>query len=97
MVFFKRVILALTAATAAMGSPFDLLAQRDDGNPTAALARRQNTPNEEGTHNGYFYSWWTNGRGSANFTMGEGGKYSVAWSMSGEFVGGKGWNPGTGR
>jgi endo-1,4-beta-xylanase len=85
MVSFKSLLLALTAVTAALAAPFDILEERADVNVTALLEKRQNTANSVGTHNGYFY------------TMGEGSKYSVTWRNTGNFVGGKGWNPGTGR
>jgi endo-1,4-beta-xylanase len=95
MVSFKSLLLAAAAVTSVIAAPFDFLTERDDGNST--LVRRQNTPNGEGQHNGYFYSWWSDGGGSAVYTMGEGSKYSVTWRNTGNFVGGKGWNPGTGR
>jgi endo-1,4-beta-xylanase len=85
MVSFTSLLLAVTAVTGVFSAPFDFLTERDDGNATATLERRQNTANSVGTNNGYFY------------TMGEGSKYSVTWRNTGNFVGGKGWNPGTGR
>ncbi len=96
MVSLKTLLVALTAATGVLAAPFDFLHEGDDGNSTEALAKRS-TPNSVGTHNGYFYSWWTDGGGSATYTMGEGSRYSVTWQNTGNFVGGKGWNPGTGR
>lgn len=97
MVSFKSLLLAATAVTSVLAAPFDFLAERDDANATATLERRQNTANSVGTNNGYYYSWWSDGGGSAVYTMGEGSKYSVQWRNTGNFVGGKGWNPGTGR
>jgi endo-1,4-beta-xylanase len=97
MVSFKSLLVAVAAVTGVMSAPFDFLHERDDGNATSTLEARQITPNGEGYHNGYFYSWWSDGGGSATYTMLEGSRYTVNWRNTGNFVGGKGWNPGTGR
>ncbi|CRJ87258.1 hypothetical protein BN1708_009236 [Verticillium longisporum] len=99
MVSFKSLLLAASAFTAVLGRPFDNF-DGPDVNITDAselLVRRQVTANSEGTHNGYFYSWWSDGGGQVTYTMGAGSRYSVTWKDTGNFVGGKGWNPGTGR
>ncbi|MCL6591543.1 MAG: glycoside hydrolase family 11 protein [Firmicutes bacterium] len=51
--------------------------------------------NQTGTHDGYFYSFWTAGGGSVDMTLGPGGNYSVVWNNCNNFVCGKGWNPGS--
>jgi endo-1,4-beta-xylanase len=51
--------------------------------------------NQTGTDGGYFYSFWTNGQGSANMTLDGSNGYSVSWSNIGDFTCGKGWSTGS--
>ncbi|KAJ0384019.1 hypothetical protein COL922a_009280 [Colletotrichum nupharicola] len=64
--------------------------------PTGSdVVKRQSTPSSTGYHNGYYYSRWTDGGSQVTYTNGAGGSYSVNWGGGGgNFVGGKGWNPG---
>jgi endo-1,4-beta-xylanase len=48
-----------------------------------------------GTNNGFYYSFWKDG-GSATMTLEAGGRYIASWSSdTNNWVGGKGWNPGS--
>ncbi|KAM7215392.1 Glycoside hydrolase [Rhypophila decipiens] len=48
-----------------------------------------------GTHNGYFYTYWTdNSSGSVSYSNKDpGGSYAVSWKNVSNFYGGKGWGP----
>jgi endo-1,4-beta-xylanase len=77
--------LAITGAVAAPAvSTTDLI----------ALDKRQSTPNNQGTHDGFFFSWWSDGGAAATYTNQAAGRYTVRWSNGGNLVGGKGWKPG---
>lgn len=93
MVSFTSIFTAAVAATGALAVPVTDLATRSLG----ALTARAGTPSSQGTHNGCFYSWWTDGGAQATYTNGKGGSYSVEWKTGGNLVGGKGWNPGAAR
>ena len=87
MVSFKSLLVASIAVVGAFAIP---------GNYSEVFAR--STPSSTGTSGGYYYSFWTDGAGSVTYTNGAAGQYSVVWSgNNGNFVGGKGWNPGAAR
>lgn len=85
MVTFTSLLAGAAAVAGVLAAP-----------ATTALERRQ-TPSGTGTHNGYYYSFWTDGGSQVNYQNGAGGSYSVNWQSGGNFVGGKGWNPGSAR
>ena len=94
MVAFSSFVLALAAAAGAVAFPF-----HPSQLNTTELAARSGTPSSTGTNNGFYYSFWTDGAAAVTYTNGAAGKYSVTWSGNnvGNFVAGKGWNPGAAR
>ena len=92
MVSIKSLFSAACTVAIVTAAPADL-AKRG----TADLIERAGTPSSTGTNNGYYYSFRTDGGASVTYTNGAAGQYSVTWSGNGNFVGGKGWNPGATR
>ncbi|KAL1605224.1 hypothetical protein SLS60_004768 [Paraconiothyrium brasiliense] len=91
MVAFSSIFLALGTAASVLANPVNLTS------PLNLLERGVQTSPGTGTHDGFFYSFWTDGKGSVTYSNEAGGKYSVSWSNVNNFVAGKGWNPGAGR
>lgn len=93
MVSFSSLLLAFSAAAGAYAAVAGVYP--DVGGEL--LAERAGTPSSTGYHNGYYYSFWTDNGATVTYTNGAAGQYSVSWSGNGNFVGGKGWNPGGSR
>ncbi|OAF99369.1 xylanase, partial [Paraphaeosphaeria sporulosa] len=91
MVAFSSIFLALGTAASVLTSPVNVTS------PFNLLERAVATSPGTGTHDGYFYSFWTDGKGSVNYNNEAGGKYSVSWNNVNNFVAGKGWKPGAAR
>lgn len=53
--------------------------------------------NQTGYHDGFFYSFWNQGGGSVEMTLGAAGNYSVTWQNCSNFTCGKGWKPGSAK
>lgn len=62
--------------------------------PDATSLMQRSTANGQGTEDGFFYSFWSDGGADATYKNLGGGSYSIEWSDGGNLVGGKGWNPG---
>jgi len=77
----------LTLATGAWALAFN--------NSELLFPRQSLTSGGTGTNNGYYYSFYTDNSGPVTYTNDAGGAYSVTWDSPGDFVAGKGWNPGS--
>ncbi|RDW84292.1 endo-1,4-beta-xylanase-3 [Coleophoma cylindrospora] len=87
MIGLFSIFLTLSSAVGILAAPFN----------GSELVERSGTPSSTGYSNGYYYSFWTDGGAAVTYTNGAAGQYSVTWSGNGNFVGGKGWNPGASR
>ncbi|EAA34909.1 glycoside hydrolase family 11 protein [Neurospora crassa] len=87
MVSLKSLLLG---AAGALAMPFN-------ATEFSELAERGGTPSSTGFNNGFYYSFWTDNGGNVNYANGASGSYSVNWQNAGNFVAGKGWNPGSAR
>ncbi|RDW60274.1 endo-1,4-beta-xylanase-3 [Coleophoma crateriformis] len=87
MIGLFSIFLTLLSAVGILAAPFN----------GSELVERSGTPSSTGYSNGFYYSFWTDGGAAVTYTNGAAGQYSVTWSGNGNFVGGKGWNPGASR
>lgn len=93
--FTSLLLIAASIVSGVVAVPTEIEA---DANLNSTLVARGGTASSTGTNNGFYYSFWTDGAGQVTYTNGAAGKYSVQWSgNNGNFVGGKGWNPGSAR
>ncbi|KAH7336667.1 putative endo-1,4-beta-xylanase A precursor [Rhexocercosporidium sp. MPI-PUGE-AT-0058] len=89
MVSFTTAFVGAAVVAGVLANPIEVI-------PTE-LSRR-NTPNGQGTNNGYFYQFWDDGsKGNTVYTNGDAGSYSVTWNNVGDFTAGKGWSKATPR
>jgi endo-1,4-beta-xylanase len=62
-----------------------------DASKPAEITLRNNAT---GTHEGFYYSFWSDSPGKVTMTLGPEGSYSSSWANLNNWVGGKGWRQG---
>jgi endo-1,4-beta-xylanase len=84
MVSFSALLLVALVAAGAISAPADRYAG------LFTLEKRQNPPSI-GTHDGYYYNWWTDN--NIMYRNLAGGSYLMQWTLEGGGNGfaGKGW------
>ena len=95
----SRIVAALTAVIGLLclsscNQPLTDVSVSTDENLSRAVTVNYNN---QGWNGGMFYSFWTDGGGNVQMTLGDGGNYSVWWQNCGNFTAGKGWNQGSWR
>lgn len=92
----KSLLLTCLLALSAIAAPLDeeLFGHPVNFSPKFEDRQARGEPEGNGFHSGYFYSFWSDGRGSVTYKNGLNGSYTADWNNVGNWVGGKGWNPG---
>lgn len=85
MVSFTSLLLGLSAVAGVLSIPAEF---------HEFMKRQTLTSSSTGTSGGFYYSFYDD-FSDVTYTNGDDGEYSVSWDGSGDFVGGKGWNPGS--
>ncbi len=99
MVSFNTLLLAVSTLAGVFATPHGpssyhelLERQRGGGNGGGGSG------GDKGAGGNFYSSYWTDGGEKVEYKNMKGGQYSVTWSGSkGNFVAGKGWNPGGNR
>jgi endo-1,4-beta-xylanase len=93
MMLLRSTCLGLLFAAGIAASPVRQSAVEND---QEVPVRREliSSPSGNGTHDGYFWTWWSDNSSPQEYTNKPGGAYSVKWQSPGNFVGGKGWTNG---
>jgi endo-1,4-beta-xylanase len=93
----KNSFLKLLSLTVLIGLIAGIFSIPAGAAPTAQQGNVTITSNQEGTHNGFFYTFWAEASGGS-MVLGPAGNYTLNWNTAARnIVVGKGWNPGSSR
>ena len=90
-----KLLLFAAALVAAIPLDQELFGKSLDLGGVSSRAATAGSAEGNGFHSGYYYSFWSDhSRGSVTYTNLANGSYTSQWNNIGNWVGGKGWNPG---
>ena len=93
LLFAAALVAAKPLDEQLFGRSFDLHSKiSNEARGEAGIQAR--SPEGNGFHSGFFYSFWSDGQGKVTYNNLANGSYNSNWQNVGNYVGGKGWNPG---
>jgi endo-1,4-beta-xylanase len=94
LLYLAAVVAAVPLDEQLFGRPVDFQNKIQPSARDNLAEAAASSPEGHGFHSGFFYSFWSDGRGKVTYNNLVNGSYNSNWQNVGNWVGGKGWFPG---